>query len=124
MTDSADLLTITSSRMTATVSIHGAELQSLKDASGTQYLWNGDPAWWTGRAPILFPIVGNLAHDTHWLDGKSYRMGRHGFARRTKFEIAAQSLSVLTLLMSETAATLEQYPYRFLLEMRERDEHR
>ncbi len=117
MTHGQDILTITSSRMTATVSTQGAELQSLKDASGTEYLWNGDPRWWTGRAPILFPIVGNLANDTHRLDGRSYRMGRHGFARHTRFEVAAQSLSVVTFRMTETATTLEQYPYRFLLEV-------
>lgn len=117
MTDHADLITITSSRMTATVSANGAELQSLADASGTHYLWNGDPTWWASRAPILFPIVGNLANDTHTLDGKSYHMARHGFARRSHFDVAAQSLSVVTYRLSESDTTLAQYPYRFLLEV-------
>jgi galactose mutarotase-like enzyme len=117
MTDHSDLITITSSRMTATISVNGAELQSLTDATGNQFLWNGDPAWWTGRSPILFPIVGTLANDRHVLDGKVYPLQRHGFARKSRFEVAAQSLSVATLRLSESDATLAQYPYRFLLEI-------
>ena len=44
----------------AAVDSHGGELVSLRDAAGTEYIWNGDPAFWPGRNPLLFPIVGNL----------------------------------------------------------------
>ena len=33
----------------------GGELVSLKDGSGTEYIWVGDPAYWAGRNPLLFP---------------------------------------------------------------------
>lgn len=66
------------------VSTHGAELQSLV-ANGREYLWQGDPAFWGRRAPILFPIVGKLVHDTLRIDGAEYRMNQHGFARDSEF---------------------------------------
>lgn len=66
------------------VSNHGAELQSLV-ANGREYLWQGDPAYWGRRAPILFPIVGRLANDTLRIDGREYPMKQHGFARDTEF---------------------------------------
>ncbi len=117
MTDQAETFTIASSRLTATISAHGAELQTLEDSSGSALLWNGDPKWWTGRSPILFPIVGCLADDSHVVDGKVYKLPRHGFARSSRFEIAAQSHSIVTLRLSESSATLAAYPYRFLLEI-------
>ena len=54
------MITIRSDRLEAVVSPLGAELQSLRDSAGRDYLWDGDAAWWTGRAPILFPIVVGL----------------------------------------------------------------
>jgi galactose mutarotase-like enzyme len=50
----------------------GAQLSVLRDASGRDLLWNGDPAVWAGRAPVLFPIVGELAGGKYHLNGKSY----------------------------------------------------
>ena len=66
------------------VSTHGAELQSLI-ANGREYLWQGDPAYWGRRAPILFPIVGRLAKDILRIDGREYTMKQHGFARDAEF---------------------------------------
>ena len=66
------------------VSPQGAELQSLI-VNGHEYLWQGDPAYWGRRAPILFPIVGRLANDTLRIDGCEYTMKQHGFARDAEF---------------------------------------
>jgi hypothetical protein len=38
----------------------GAELQSIKDVSGHEYLWQADPKYWGRHSPILFPIVCGL----------------------------------------------------------------
>lgn len=67
-----------------TVSNHGAELQSIR-FEGREYLWQGDPAYWGRRAPILFPIVGKVAGDLLRVDGQSYPMKQHGFARDAEF---------------------------------------
>ena len=71
--------------LTALADPKGGELVSLTDAGGTQYIWGGDPQYWAGRNPNLFPIVGSLKDGAVLFDGKPYRMGRHGFARTSLF---------------------------------------
>lgn len=66
------------------VATHGAELQSIM-ANGREYLWQGAPAFWGRRAPILFPIVGRLVNDTLRIEGREYPMKQHGFARDAEF---------------------------------------
>ena len=51
------------------VSEHGAELQSIQDAEGKEYLWQADPKYWGRHSPILFPIVCGLWEDTYQIDG-------------------------------------------------------
>ena len=46
--------------MNAVVTDAGAELISFTDGSGMEYIWSGDPAYWSGRNPVLFPVVGGL----------------------------------------------------------------
>jgi galactose mutarotase-like enzyme len=70
------------------VSTHGAELQSLRK-DGREYLWQGNPEYWGRRAPILFPIVGQVAGGVFRYDGQEYKMGQHGFARDAEFELQA-----------------------------------
>ena len=42
--------------LTVIVSEKGAELQSIKDAEGKEYLWQADPKYWGRRSPMR-PIV-------------------------------------------------------------------
>ena len=42
----------------------GGALSSIKDKDGVEYLWQGDPAYWSGQAPVLFPICGSVRNDT------------------------------------------------------------
>ena len=73
--------------LTAVAETHGGELVSLKDSSGREYIWQGDPAYWSGRNPNLFPIVGGLKDGTVFVDGLPFRMNRHGFARNSEFSV-------------------------------------
>ena len=76
------LYTIQNDRFTASVNDLGAELWSLRDRrSGREYIWQGDARYWTGRSPVLFPIVGRLKDDAYLVNGRQYRMKKHGFAR-------------------------------------------
>lgn len=72
--------------ITFSINPHGAELSSLRMGE-REYLWQGDPAFWGRRAPILFPIVGKVAHDTLRVSGQEYAMKQHGFARDVDFEL-------------------------------------
>ena len=35
----------------------GGQLTSIKDKDGIEYLWQADPNYWNGQAPILFVVV-------------------------------------------------------------------
>ena len=73
---------------TAAVETKGGELVSFRDEQGIEYIWSGDPKYWPGRNPNLFPVVGNLVDGRVSVDGGSYEMTRHGFARRSEFTVA------------------------------------
>lgn len=107
------LHTIHNDVMTVTIDELGAQLMSITAANGTEYLWNGDPAYWTGRAPNLFPYVGRLTNDRYAYGGKEYEMTRHGFAKRAVFAPADQGRANLTLRMTDTPESRESYPFSF-----------
>jgi Galactose mutarotase and related enzymes len=92
---------------------HGAELQSLR-LGNREYLWQGDPAYWGRRAPILFPIVGKVAGDTLRVDGHEYVMKQHGFARDAEFEPCGKSPDGERYVMAGDG-TRENYPYKYEL---------
>jgi galactose mutarotase-like enzyme len=93
----------------------GAELQSITSADGASWLWHGDPQWWTGRAPLLFPVVGKSPDGAVTIEGKRYPMAPHGFARRSTFEVAAARPDRATLILKASAATRESFPFNFVL---------
>ena len=99
--------------LTAVAESHGAELVSLKDAAGTEYIWQGDPAYWAGRNPNLFPIVGGLKNGTVSINGSLYQMNRHGFARNSEFSVVEQGEDHIVFQLLESESTLHLYPFRF-----------
>lgn len=106
---------IKNDKLTVTVSKHGAELQSIKDANGKEYLWQADPKFWDRHSPILFPIVCGLWEDKYRVNGKEYKLGRHGFARDTDFKLIAQGDNQLVYCLNDSTETLKDYPYHFNL---------
>src|SRR3569833_580549 len=107
-----------SAELHAEVNTLGAQHSVLREASGRDLLWNGDPAVWAGRAPILFPIVGELAGGKYRLGDKSYRLSRHGFARGKPFNVVAATASSATFRLSADESTLAVYPFQFELDVR------
>jgi galactose mutarotase-like enzyme len=96
----------------------GAQLSILRDRGGQDLLWDGDPSIWAGRAPILFPTVGEVAGGSYRLGTKSYRLGRHGFARGKLFEVVTAAATQATFRLKADASTLEVYPFQFELDVR------
>ena len=80
------MATIKSKDIEVEASTKGAELKSIR-SGGVEYLWQGDPAFWPRRSPLLFPIVGGLPGGTYSYAGKSYSMGNHGFVRDLEFRL-------------------------------------
>lgn len=105
--------TIRNSAMTVTVDELGAQLMSITAADGTEYLWNGDSAYWAGRAPVLFPYVGRLTDGRYTFGGQEYRMDRHGFARHAEFTVVTAGRDHVTLHIEDTPETRKIYPFAF-----------
>ena len=92
----------------------GAELQSVKDVDGREYMWQAGPEW-SRHSPILFPIVCSVNNGTYVVDGREYHLPRHGFARDALFTVVSQTTQKVTLALHETEDTLQVYPYCFNL---------
>ena len=97
------------------VSSLGAEMQSITARDGTNWLWNGDAAFWTGRSPVLFPIVGKAPDDTLLIDGKPYPMAQHGFARRREFALETTTATACRYVLEASDETRAVYPFDFKL---------
>lgn len=113
----AVLIEIGSAELFAAINPYGAELTHLRDADGRELMTDANPAFWTGHAPILFPIVGGLNGDTLRLDGERYTMGKHGFARRSTFAVVEHSATRVVFLLEDSAETLAVYPRKFALRL-------
>lgn len=96
-----------------TLDTTGAQLVSLRDADGREYLWQGDPKYWSGQAPVLFPIVGSLRNNRATAEGKSCEMLRHGIARRMDFARASSSHDSASFLLKSNEETRKRYPFDF-----------
>ncbi len=110
------MFTIENEELKIIISSKGAELQSIYNKKiQLEYLWNGDPAFWAKRSPILFPIVGTLKEDTYYYDNKQYHLSRHGFARGMEFEASQLENDSITFFLNSSETTLENFPFEFEL---------
>lgn len=108
-------ITITSEKAGAVIDSFGAELHSLKDNSGTEYLWQADPAVWKRHAPVLFPFICNTDSKKYTYEGQVYSLANHGFARDSEFELVSSDCSSAEFLLRSSAETLKLYPFEFEL---------
>lgn len=100
--------------LTVTVSELGAELQSIRSADGTEYLWQGDEHYWSDRALNLFPYVARLWEGKYSLDGKTYGMAIHGFAPYSRFVLAEKTAERMVFELRDSEEAYAQYPRRFI----------
>ena len=107
------LYEISNERLTVSIDSVGAELFAITDRRGTQYLWQGNPAWWNDRAPVLFPYVGRLYEKTYTTKGGTYSMEIHGFVREMEFSVGERRTDSIEFYLTDTPETYEKYPYHF-----------
>ena len=100
--------------LTIRVAEKGAELQSVKDSKGREYMWQAGPEW-PRHSPVLFPIVCSVNNETYRVDGNEYHLPRHGFARDMDFTLISQTDDKATFALHESEETLKVYPYHFNL---------
>ncbi len=109
--------TISNSNLTAQINHFGAELFSLKSNKNTEYIWEGNPAFWGKHSPVLFPIVGTLKNNYYNYNGIEYHLSRHGFARDMKFELIEKTENNLIFSLISSEETRKVYPFDFELQI-------
>ena len=112
------ITTIQNGQFSVSVNSFGAELDEiLSQKTGRNFLWSGDPSVWSGKSPILFPIVGRLLDDKLLAGGKEYTLPKHGFARKSEFELCRKTDDMLVYRLTANEQTRAVYPFRFTLEI-------
>lgn len=101
----------------ATFESFGAELISLQDNAGKEYLWYGDSAFWGRHSPVLFPFVGKVRDGKYRYNGIEYSMGQHGFARDMEFAFVSQTTEEIWFQLESTEETRQKFPLDFCLEI-------
>lgn len=104
--------TLTNSLLSVTIDTFGAEMHSIQKDK-LEYLWQADPSFWGRHAPVLFPIVGKLKNGEYRYHDQTYKMGGHGFARDSEFQLIQQTANTLIYELTENSETLAKYPFRF-----------
>ncbi len=109
------MVTIKNDRLTLEIAEKGAEMRKLT-LDGKDALWSGDPAFWSGVAPVLFPFCGGLRDDKFTYQGKEFKMEtKHGYARLSEFELEKRGTNFVTFVLRDTEETLKQYPWHYEL---------
>lgn len=94
----------------------GAEITSFKDKETLlERMWQGDPTYWAGRNPVLFPMVGNTSTKKQIINEHEYAMSNHGIARTAEFTIQSVTDDTITMILTANEDTLKLYPFDFEL---------
>jgi galactose mutarotase-like enzyme len=91
--------------------VHGEELLYLNKET-----FNNKEKNVRGGIPILFPISGQLSNGTYKLEGNTYSMANHGFARNASWEVIDQernNRASLTIRLASNEQTKLSYPFDF-----------
>jgi galactose mutarotase-like enzyme len=113
----APMISLRNDALAVEIAPLGAELQSVRDAQGRDWLWSGDPAIWAGRSPLLFPVIGKHPDGQVLIDGARYPIKSHGVARTARFQTIAQDAISCTLRLTDDEETRAAYPFPFMLDM-------
>lgn len=99
----------------------GAELISYK-LDGIEKIHQGQDCidengrvYWKRHFPVLFPIVGKLKQNKTIINGRTYEMGQHGFARDMEFEPVTKLDNFHSYVLKSNPSTFVKYPFDFSL---------
>ena len=110
-------LVIKNEKLVVAFSSLGGTFRSIKNAEGREYLWQGDPAYWSGQAPVCFPICGSLRGNTATtIEGKVLSMPRHGIVKDREFTVVDHTDTGITFRLDSDDRLKEMYPYEFSFE--------
>ncbi|TAF79012.1 MAG: aldose 1-epimerase family protein [Sphingobacteriales bacterium] len=108
------MVTLQNEYLKIEVNAFGAQLSSIIDKSdGLEHIWQGNPTVWAYHAPNLFPVVGGCMNDSILVEGDTYPIKRHGFARTSNFKKIESSPNHAQFALRYNDETLKSYPYKF-----------
>lgn len=108
------MITLEAGNTRAAITPEGAEIKEWS-VGQNPLLWRADPVVWSETAPLLFPVVGWTKDGQIRVDGKTYPLGLHGFARHRTFRVVEQGNDYVRLELESDAATRALYPFEFCL---------
>lgn len=111
------IYSISNEQLHVKIETEGGNLWSVRDREDTEYLWQGDPKYWSDRSLNLFPYIARLTEGKYLLEGNAYHMDIHGFVKDHNLQVREQGEDYLRLFMQDTPDTYMQYPYRFSYEI-------
>lgn len=110
----SESFTIKSDILKVNITKKGAEICSIQNNEGDEYMWDANPAIWNSYAPVLFPIIGGLKNGKYTFEGKEYIIPKHGFIRNNENLIVTNhSENSITFQYKYTEETLKIYPFKF-----------
>ncbi len=113
------MITTQNTKLKATFNELGAELTSLINLeTGKEIMWGGNPDFWSGQSPVLFPTIGALKNEQYIFEGQTYELPRHGFARRRTFDVTNSSENEVIFELKSDKESLKIYPFEFSLIIR------
>lgn len=104
-----------------TTSSFGGELLSFK-LEGIEKIHQGEQVrdengkiYWKRHAPVLFPVVGKLKGNQTIINGRTFEISQHGFARDLQYEPITKLNNFHSYVLKSNKYTMARYPYDFEL---------
>ena len=110
------LYTLQNDVLTVQVSDIGAEIHSVV-RDGCEYMWVGDPAYWSSHAPLLFPVCGRFFEAKYTANGTTFEIPCHGFIRKAPLVLECVNNTSICFRVEATEETKKLYPFDFVLKI-------
>lgn len=108
---------LASTQLKVTINSFGAELCSVKNNNGIEFIWQANKEVWARHAPVLFPIVGKIKDNFFIYENIKHEMPQHGFARDMNFKLVEDSPNSCTFELTSSSETLEKFPFEFIFQI-------
>lgn len=105
---------ISSRGFSAVVETQGAELRSFRrEFDGDDMIWQRTGGIWEGSAPILFPVIGRMKNGSYFLNGREWKMPKHGLVCKQEWTIVRRDPERVVLRTVDNQETCEHYPFHY-----------
>ncbi len=105
-------VTIKSEELTIAIDSMGAEIVSIQNTKGTEFIWQG--SIWPKHSPILFPWAGRFKNSHYYYKQKKYTAPIHGFLQKIEHQIINKEINAITLVAK--CKENDIYPFSFTFE--------